>query len=80
MTRALAALGAAGFSLREIRAHWLDELPRWEHALAAIVGYEACRVHEHRDTSKYADGTRALLDFGRSVTAAAVRRCARGPG
>jgi 2-dehydropantoate 2-reductase len=65
---ALAALAAAGFQLTEIRAPWLNQLPRWEHALAAIVGYEACRVHEHRDTSKYADGTRALLDFGRSVT------------
>jgi len=65
---ALAALAAAGFELTEIRAPWLDELARWEHALAVIVAYEACRVHEHRDTSKYADGTRALLDFGWSVT------------
>ena len=65
---ALTALAAAGFELAEIRAPWLNQLPRWEQALAAIVAYEACRVHEHRDTSKYADGTRALLDFGRSVT------------
>jgi len=70
LDEALAALDAAGFPVSEIRPLWADELPRLEHALAVIVGYEACRVHEHRDTSKYADGTRALLDFGRSVTAA----------
>jgi len=67
---ALAALAVAGFELTEIRAPWLDELPRWEHALAVIVAYEAHRVHEDRDTGKYADGTRAVLDFGRSVTPA----------
>jgi Asp-tRNA(Asn)/Glu-tRNA(Gln) amidotransferase A subunit family amidase len=65
---ALASLAAAGFGLTEIRAPWLDQLPRWEHALAIVVASEAYRVHEHRDTSKYAAGTRALLDFGRSVT------------
>jgi 2-dehydropantoate 2-reductase len=65
---ALAALAVAGFELAEIRAPWLDQLPRWEHALAVIVACEAYRVHEHRDTSKYADGTRAVLDFGQSVT------------
>jgi 2-dehydropantoate 2-reductase len=68
LDNALAALAAAGFELTEIRAPWLDQLPRWEHTLAVIVAHEAFRVHEHRDTSKYADGTRALLDFGRSVT------------
>ena len=66
---ALARLAMAGFGLTDIRAPWLDQLPRWEHALGVIVAYEACRVHQDRDTSKYADGTRALLDFGWSVTA-----------
>jgi 2-dehydropantoate 2-reductase len=70
LNEALATLGAAGFRVTEIRPHWLGELPRFEHALGVIVGYEAFRVHEHRDTSKYADGTRALLEFGRSVTSA----------
>jgi 2-dehydropantoate 2-reductase len=65
---ALGTLAAAGFQLTEIRAPWLNQLPRWEHALAVIVAYEAYRVHEHRDTSKYGDGTRALLDSGRLVT------------
>ena len=65
---ALAALAAGGFDLTEIRAPWLDELPRWEHTLAVIVASEAFRVHEHRDTSKYAAGTSALLEFGRGVT------------
>ncbi|HUC26117.1 MAG TPA: amidase family protein [Streptosporangiaceae bacterium] len=68
LDNALAALAVAGFGLTEIRAPWLDELPRWEHALAVIVAYEAYRVHEHRDTGKYADGTRSVLDFGQSVT------------
>jgi len=68
LDNALAALAVAGFGLTEIRAPWLDELPRWEDALAVIVAYEAYRVHEHRDTGKYADGTRSVLDFGQSVT------------
>jgi aspartyl-tRNA(Asn)/glutamyl-tRNA(Gln) amidotransferase subunit A len=65
---ALAALAAGGFDLTEIREPWLDELPRWEHALAVIVASEAYRVHKHRDTSMYAAGTSALLEFGRGVT------------
>jgi len=65
---AFAALAAAGFQLTEIRAPWLNQLPRWEHALAVIVAYEAYRLHQDRDTSKYAEGTRALLDSGRLVT------------
>jgi Asp-tRNA(Asn)/Glu-tRNA(Gln) amidotransferase A subunit family amidase len=36
--------------------------------LAVIVASEAWEVHRTRDTSRYADGTRAVLDFGRSVT------------
>jgi 2-dehydropantoate 2-reductase len=66
---ALDALAGAGWELREIRAPWLDDLPRWDHALAAIVASEAWEVHRSRDTSRYAEGTRAVLDFGRSVTA-----------
>ncbi len=64
----LDALAAAGWQLREIRAPWLDELPRWEHALGVIVASEAYQVHKARDTSRYAEGTRAVLDFGRSVS------------
>ena len=66
---ALDALAAAGWQLREITAPWLDDLPRWERALSAIVAREAWEVHRSRDTSRYAAGTRAVLDFGRSVTA-----------
>jgi 2-dehydropantoate 2-reductase len=65
---ALTALKAAGWELRELTAPWLDQLARWEETLAVIVAREAHLVHEHRDTSGYADGTRALLEFGASVT------------
>ena len=65
---ALDGLAGAGWELREIRAPWLDDLPRWEHALSVIVASEAWEVHRSRDTSRYAEGTRAVLDFGRSVT------------
>src|SRR5215472_3007891 len=68
VTAASAALAAAGWRLREIPASWLDRLPQWEDTLAVIVAAEAHRVHRDRDTSRYADGTRALLDFGASVT------------
>ncbi len=65
----LDALAAAGWQLTEIRAPWLDELPRWEHALATIVARDAHLVHRSRDVSKYCEGTRALLDYGGTVTA-----------
>ena len=65
---ALDTLAVAGWQLREIRAPWLDDLPRWERALSVIVASEAWEVHRSRDTSRYAEGTRAVLDFGRSVT------------
>ncbi len=71
---ALDKLAAAGWQLREIRAAWLDELPRWEHALAVIVASEASGVHQHRDVSRYAEGTRGVLDFGRQVTAGQLAR------
>jgi 2-dehydropantoate 2-reductase len=64
---ALAALQAAGWELRELTAPWLDELATWEEVLAVIVGREASLVHSGRDQSRYADGTRALLDYGASV-------------
>ena len=36
--------------------------------LTVIVAREAHLVHQHRDTSRYAEGTRALLAFGASVS------------
>jgi 2-dehydropantoate 2-reductase len=64
---ALAALAAAGWQIRELTAPWLDDLAHWEDMLAVIVAREACLVHKGRDTSRYAEGTRALLTFGESV-------------
>jgi Asp-tRNA(Asn)/Glu-tRNA(Gln) amidotransferase A subunit family amidase/ketopantoate reductase len=66
---ALDSLAAAGWQLTEIRAPWLDELPRWEHVLATLVASDAHLVHRSRDVSKYSEGTRALLDYGRAITA-----------
>jgi 2-dehydropantoate 2-reductase len=66
----LDTLAAAGWQLRYIQAPWLDELARWEHVLSVIVASEACRVHQSRDLANYAAGTRALLEFGSSVTEA----------
>ncbi|HEX9063517.1 MAG TPA: amidase, partial [Streptosporangiaceae bacterium] len=70
LTAAIAALAAAGWRVTEVSAPWLDELPRWEEVLAVIVARQAWLVHAGRDTSGYADGTRALLEFGASVTPA----------
>ena len=67
---ALRQLTAAGWQLHEISQPWLDDLARWEHVLSVIVAAEAWQVHSGRDTSRYAAGTRALLDFGRQVTPA----------
>ena len=64
---ALEALRAAGWEIRELTPPWLAEPAVWEEALAAIVAREASLVHRDRDTSRYADGTRALLAFGASV-------------
>ncbi len=74
LTAAFDALAAAGWELREIYSPWLGELPRWEQALAAIVACDAYQVHRDRDTGKYAAGTRALLEAGRSVTLAQIAR------
>jgi len=68
VTAALDALASAGWDIRELTAAWLDELPAWEEPLGVIVAREAHLVHAGRDTRGYADGTRALLEFGASVT------------
>jgi 2-dehydropantoate 2-reductase len=68
VTGALSALAAAGWELREVSAPWLDDLPGWEDVLTVIVAREAHQVHHLRDTSGYADGTRALLELGATVT------------
>jgi 2-dehydropantoate 2-reductase len=65
---ALARLAAAGWQLRELTAPWLDQLTRWDGTLAVIVAREAFLTHAGRDTAGYADGTRALLAFGASVS------------
>ena len=64
---ALAALDAAGWRIKELTAPWLDQLASWDGVLAVIVAREAYLVHRDRDTSRYAEGTRALLEFGASV-------------
>jgi Asp-tRNA(Asn)/Glu-tRNA(Gln) amidotransferase A subunit family amidase len=68
VTAGLDALAAAGWDVRELTAPWLDELAAWEEPLGVIVAREAHLVHAGRDTRGYADGTRALLEFGASVT------------
>jgi len=68
VTGALDMLASAGWDVRELTAPWLDELPAWEEPLGVIVAREAHLVHADRDTRGYADGTRALLEFGASVT------------
>jgi len=65
---ALAALGAAGWRIKELTAPWLGQLASWDDVLTVLVAREAHLVHQHRDTSRYADGTRALLAFGASVS------------
>ena len=70
---ALAALRAAGWQLRELSGSWLDELAHCEEVLAVIVAREAWQVHQGRDLDRYAQGTRALLNYGRSVTEAQYR-------
>jgi 2-dehydropantoate 2-reductase len=65
---ALDRLAAAGWQLREVKPPWLEEPQRWEEALTAIVAREAVSSHAGRDTSQDAEGTRALLSFGATVT------------
>jgi Asp-tRNA(Asn)/Glu-tRNA(Gln) amidotransferase A subunit family amidase len=66
--QAIDLLTAAGWIVREIRPPWTGEPQRWERALAVIVAREAAGSHAGRDTSQYADGTRALLESGARVT------------
>jgi 2-dehydropantoate 2-reductase len=68
LTAAVAALERGGWQVRQVQAPWLDQLARWEQTLAVIVAREAHLVHAGRDTAGYAEGTRALLDFGATVT------------
>jgi len=68
VTAAVDALASAGWDVRELTAPWLDELATWEEPLAVIVAREAHLVHADRDTRGYAAGTRALLEFGASVS------------
>jgi 2-dehydropantoate 2-reductase len=68
VTAALDTLAAAGWDVRELTAPWLDELAAWEEPLGVIVAREAQLVHADRDTRRYAAGTRALLEFGASVS------------
>jgi len=65
---ALAVLAAAGWRITELTAPWLGQLAAWDDALTVIVAREAYLVHRDRDTSRYAEGTRALLTFGASVS------------
>jgi aspartyl-tRNA(Asn)/glutamyl-tRNA(Gln) amidotransferase subunit A len=65
---ALGQLSAAGWQLREVNPPWLAEPERWEEALTVIVAREAVMAHAGRDTSQYAEGTRALLALGAAVT------------
>jgi Asp-tRNA(Asn)/Glu-tRNA(Gln) amidotransferase A subunit family amidase len=65
---ALAVLATAGWRITELSAPWLGELAAWDDVLAVIVSREAYLVHKDRDTSRYANGTRALLEFGASVS------------
>jgi aspartyl-tRNA(Asn)/glutamyl-tRNA(Gln) amidotransferase subunit A len=68
LSAAIAVLERAGWEIRQVHAPWLDQLARWEQTLAVIVAREASVVHATRDTSGYAEGTRALLEYGASVT------------
>ena len=65
---ALEGLAAAGWQLREVRPPWLEDPQRWEEALTIIVASEAVACHAGRDTSQYAEGTRALLELGAGIT------------
>ena len=66
--RALGRLHTAGWEVRELTAPWLAGLAEWAEVLAVIVAREAAVVHRDRDTSRYAEGTRALLEFGAAVS------------
>jgi Asp-tRNA(Asn)/Glu-tRNA(Gln) amidotransferase A subunit family amidase len=65
---AIDTLTAAGWIARDIKPPWADDPERWERALGVIVAREAAASHAGRDTSRYAAGTRALLEYGAQVT------------
>jgi Asp-tRNA(Asn)/Glu-tRNA(Gln) amidotransferase A subunit family amidase len=66
---ALGRLRAEGWEVRELTAPWLAGLAEeWAEVLAVIVAREAAAVHRGRDTSRYAEGTRALLAYGAAVS------------
>jgi Asp-tRNA(Asn)/Glu-tRNA(Gln) amidotransferase A subunit family amidase len=65
---ALDTLAAAGLVLRPVTAGWCARLPDLDEVLSVIVSHEAFGVHRGRDTSRYAEGTRALLELGASQT------------
>jgi Asp-tRNA(Asn)/Glu-tRNA(Gln) amidotransferase A subunit family amidase len=65
---ALDLLAAAGVVLHPVTAPWCARLPDLDEDLAVIVSHEAYAIHRDRDTSRYADGTRALLELGASQT------------
>jgi 2-dehydropantoate 2-reductase len=65
---ALDRLDAAGCEIREVSAPWVDEYAEWDQVLTVIVAYEARDVHRGRDTSRYAAGTRELLEYGQTVS------------
>jgi len=65
---ALDRLAAAGWQLREVKPPWAADPRRWEDALTVIVAREAAAAHAGRDTSADAEGTRALLAYGATVT------------
>jgi Asp-tRNA(Asn)/Glu-tRNA(Gln) amidotransferase A subunit family amidase len=81
---ALDRLRADGWEVRELAPSWLADLAgEWTEVLALIVAREAAAVHRDRDTSGYAEGTRALLAYGAAVGDeryewALVRRAALG--
>ena len=68
LSAAITALTEAGWNVRQVRAPWLDRLADWEQTLAVIVAREAHLVHAGRETGGYSDGTRALLEYGATVT------------
>ena len=66
--RAVDRLRAAGWEVRELTAPWLASPAEWSEVLSVIVAREAAAVHRGRDTSRYAEGTRGLLEFGAGVS------------
>jgi 2-dehydropantoate 2-reductase len=68
LAAALAVLEESGWQLHEIGSGWLDDLRRWEEVLAVVVARDAFEIHRARDSSQYAVGTQALLEYGSTIT------------